>query len=268
MQINEIEEIYRYSYNKYDDLYNYFLYKCGFNILSTRLKIGFQPYRIRDFINLEEIQKKENVQYPKETKSYSRVGKPGQVWFYISDDLDVTYTEMMPIWFDKMKYGQIFYTAVSIWQIREPISVLVIPDLTNVNRMCKNMNLEPYKEHLKFWEYITYKFREHSINNEDVYEFTSAFANAIITRSSIEGQNIKGLFYPSVQLPESSNLALMPSVVDKEEIALIKVAIIKVKKNHILNKYGNPEYTSIGEHTYGYYDSHKDAFKWVDSSEF
>ena len=266
MDIEKIEEIYHYSYNKYEDLYDYFLYRCWFNILSTRLTIGYQTCRIRDFVNLEEIQKKENVQYPKESKSYSRAGKPGQVWFYISDDVNATYAEMMPIWLRNKGYGETFYTVVSFWQVRELIEVLVIPDLTNVNIICKKMNLEPYKEHIKFWEYITCKFREDSINNESIYEFTSAFANAIIARSTIEGQNIKGIFYPSAQLLERSNLALMPSVVDKEEISLVRVAKIKCRKNCILNIQGKPKYTTEGEYTYGYYDSDMDAFKWVESS--
>lgn len=268
MDTKEIEEIYRYSYNKYDDLYNYFLYKCDFNILFTRLSIGFNTYRIRDFANFEEIKKKENVQYPKESKSYSRIGKPGQVWFYISDDINATYAEMLPIWLKNKGYGETFYTVVSIWQVREPIRVLIIPDFTNANENCKVANLEPYKEHINFWKHVVCRFSENSVDNESVYEFTSAFANSLITRSNIEGQNIKGIFYPSVQMLEKSNLALLPSVVDTDEIVLIKLAKIEYQKNRILNIRGKPKYRPVGEYTYGYYDSDMDAFKWVKNSDF
>ncbi|MCK9625578.1 MAG: RES domain-containing protein [Bacteroidales bacterium] len=262
MDIKEIEEIYRYSYNKYDDLYNYFLYKCDFNILYTRLSIGFITYRIRDFTHFEEIKKKENVQYPKEVKSYSRIGKPGQVWFYISDDLNATYAEMLPIWLKNKRYGETFYTVVSIWQVREPIKVLIIPEFTNTNAICKVLNFEPYKEHIDFWKHVVRRFSENSVDNENVYEFTSAFANSLITKSKIEGQDIKGIFYPSVQMLEKSNLALLPSVVDTDEIALIRLAKIEYQKSRILNNQGNPKYRPVGEYIYGYYDSDMDIINW------
>lgn len=262
MDIERIDKIYKHSYQKYDDLYDYFITYCRFQILSTNLFIGFDTFRIRDYNNISDITKKENVQYPKSSTTFSRIGKPGQIWFYISDDLKAAFAEMMPAWFSNILPGQTIKIAVSTWKICLPIEVLIIPDLANINDVCKAIDLSAYKNNIDFWSYICRKFRTTTLEDKHIYKFTSAFANALIDSSKMEEMNVDGIFYPSVQYPLKSNIALLPSVVIDEKIVLKKIFKIDYRKSIEVDTKGKPNYQPLSDFQEGNYNPAKDIISW------
>lgn len=262
MDIREIEEIYRYSYNKFDDLHDYFLKYCGFEILITRLSVGYNTFRIRDYKVLDEIKCRDNVKYPPTSNSYSRIGKPKQVWFYLSDCVEASLSEMLPGWYSKIKPGETINIIISKWHIRENIKVMIIPDLEGINNVCKEMDLEAYYKNHKFWAYITKKFKTTTLESKDIYQFTSAFANALLDRAKHEGREIDGIFYPSVQYPIMSNVALLPDAVDNEKVVLSSLRKTTMQKSWIFNSNNLPQYKQISDFEHGYYEPDKDIISW------
>ncbi|MEZ5083665.1 MAG: hypothetical protein R2750_09465 [Bacteroidales bacterium] len=262
MNLDKIEEIYKYSDNRYSDLFDYFLNYCGYEILSTRLTIGFETMRIRDYKTLSEIKSKEDVKYPPSSTNYTRIGKPNQIWFYISDNLKASLAEMLPIWYSKINPGENINVVLSTWQIRQPIKVMIIPDLNNINIICKNLDLEAYHKNKDFWEYICKKFTSTTLDSKNIYEFTSAFANSLMERANIDGKNVDGIFYPSIQYPSQSNIALIPSTVDLEKIVLMNLFRAVFFKSRILNFKGTPNYDQLSDFKQGFYEPDKDKIEW------
>jgi len=263
MNTKIIEEIYRYSNNRYNDLYTHFLNHCGFQILSSRLSLGYDTFRIRDYKDLNEIKTKDNVKYPPSSLFFSRIGKPNQIWFYISDDYKASLAEMMPIWYLKINPGDKIKIILSIWHIRHEINVMIIPDLININEVCKKLDLEAYLNDQDFWSYICRKYRTNTFEDNNIYEFTSAFANSLIDRAKIEGKNVDGIFYPSVQYLLKSNIALLPSSVDNEKIILKSLFKTEFNRRRILNIKGTPNYQQISDLEQGFYDPGKDIISWI-----
>lgn len=255
-----IEEIYKSSERIYEDLYHVFMYNCGFQILLTKLSLGYDTYRIRDFNDIREIRSKDNVKYPPVSKTYSRIGKPDQIWFYVSDDIGACLAEMMPIWYSKNKPGQDINIIVSTWQVRREVTVIIIPDLMNINEVCRQIDLSPYHSDKVFWSYICSKFRSTTLDEKDIYQFTSAFANALVDRASLEGKQVDGIFYPSVQYPIKSNLALRTSCVDDDQLVL-RYLCKTVFKKLMIN--GIPKYEQITDRNLGCYDPEKDLISWA-----
>jgi hypothetical protein len=262
MDLNRIKEIYKDSYYKYDDLYKYFFNYCGFQIKSSTLSKGFLTWRIRDYQNLSEIRSREDVQYPPKSTTLSRIGKPNQIWFYISDGWEAAHLEMLPTWYKKVKPGNNINIVLTRWQIREQIKVLIIPDLNNINVVCKNLNLDSYFLDKQFWELITNKFGTTTLEDKNIYEFTAAFSNALITRAQIENKEFDGIFYPSVQYKSQSNLALLPEVVDEERIVLYDIFRAEIVKSSILTVQGLPQYRTTKEMIQGYYEPNKNIISW------
>ena len=152
MEINKIIEIYKNSYQKYNDLYNYFLNHCSFKISVARLPLGYITFRIRDYKKLDEIVNRENVQYPKSSPYFSRIGKPNQIWFYVSDGWKASLTEMLPNWYRKINHGENIKIIISTWHVKQDINVLIIPDLDKINNVSKELNLDSYYKNKDFWK--------------------------------------------------------------------------------------------------------------------
>jgi len=262
MNIDRIEEIFRYSYRKYDDLYEHFLNYADFQILSTNLTLGYDTLRIRDYDDLDKIKSRDDVKYPPESKSFSRIGKPNQIWFYVSDNFNASASEMLPGWYSKVKHGDDIKIIISKWHVREMIRVVIIPDFNNQNAVCRLLDLSSYHRDKKFWEYIGSKFRLTTLQNKDIYQFTSAFSNAIMDRAKLDDFVLEGIFYPSVQYPFQSNLALCKETVDEEKILLKSLYKTVIHKSLILNEYGLPNYKQICDFEQGFYDPYKDKIQW------
>lgn len=262
INVEKIEEIYRYSYQKYADLYEYFLNYADFQILLTNLTLGYDALRIRDYNDLDKIKCRDDVKYPPTSNSFSRIGKPNQIWFYVSDNFNASASEMLPGWFSKVKHGDDIKIIISKWHIREVIKVAIIPDFNNQNIVCKQLDLTPYKKERKLWEYISNKFRLTTLQNEEIYQFTSAFANAIMDRAKLDDFDLEGIFYPSVQYPSQSNLALDKKTVDNEKIVLKSLYKTVIHKSLILNENGLPKYMQICDFEQGFYEPDKDKIEW------
>ncbi len=262
MNIERIEEIFRHSLSKYDDLYEYFLNYADFKILLTNLTLGYDTLRIRDYENLSEIRSKKDVQYPPESNTFSRIGKPNQQWFYVSDNFNASISEMLPSWFSKFTHGNDIKIIISKWHVRENISVAIIPDFSGENVVCKHIDLSRYQKDRKFWEYISSKFRLTTLQNKEIYQITSAFANAIMERAKIDNFVLEGIFYPSVQYPSQSNLALKKETVDNDKILLNSLCKTEIHKSLILNVNGLPSYKQSCDFEEGFYEPHEDKIEW------
>lgn len=262
MNVAKIEEIYRYSYQKYVDLYEYFLNNSVFQILLTNLTLGYDTLRIRDYTDLDKIKCRDDVKYPPTSNYFSRIGKPNQIWFYVSDNFNASASEMLPSWYSKVKPGDDIKIIISKWHIREVIKVAIIPDFNNQNIVCRKIDLTPYKRDRKLWEYISNKFRLTTMQNKEIYQFTSAFANAIMDRAKLNDCDLEGIFYPSVQLPSQSNLALNKLAVDNEKIVLKSLCKTVIHKSLILDENGLPNYQQICDFEQGFYEPDKDKIEW------
>lgn len=246
MDTEVIDEIYKTSTNKYNDLYNFFFNSCKFEVLSTRLQLGFEIFRVRDYKKMSEIKTTKDVQHPPKAPTvFSRIGKPNDNWFYISDDYNTAITEMFPSWHSKLSNGQIIKIIISKWQIKKSINVIIIPDFDNINKVSKMLNLSSHYDDKEFWLYICKKFKTTTLEDKYIYEFTSAFANSLIDRANLNGKKIKGIFYPSVQYPLNSNIALLPSIVDSKKIILKDIYRTVIWKSWFKNKTKKPFYFRI-----------------------
>jgi len=263
MTVNILNDIYLSSANKYEDLYNYFYNHCGFTITSTRLTIGYDTYRIRDYQDISQIKNKDNLKYPPSSPSFSRIGKPNQIWFYISNDYNASLAEMLPIWHKKINPGSNIKIILSVWHIRKEIKVLIIPDLKKINEVCKRIDLSTYFNEHNFWSFICEKFGASTMDDQNIYQFTSAFANALMDRAKIEGLEFDGIFYPSVQYRFKSNIALMPSCVEDEKVVLKTLFKSEFKKSFILNTKGTSNYEQISDFEQGFYEPDKDVVTWT-----
>lgn len=256
-----IDDVYRSSNNRYKDLYTIFLNNCGFQLLTTSLTLGFDVYRARNCQNINEIKQKDHVKYPPFSPKFSRLGKPNQIWFYLSDHWNACYAEMMPIWYSTVLPGETFKIVISTWQIRQPIRVLIIPDLSNVNEICKQIDLSAYKHDKDFWLYICRMFSTTTLEDSNIYEFTAAFANALMDRAIIEGLELEGIIYPSAQYPEKSNIALKTTSVDMGKIVLRNLRRINFSKS--IDKSGLPQYIQGSDQQFGNYDPENDTISWI-----
>lgn len=261
--IQEIELIYQSSYDKYEELYNYFLKYCELEVLVTDLVVGYRLIRARDISSLESIKSKKDVQFHPTSKNFSRIGKPNQIWFYLSDDENACLLEMLPSWLNKYKLGQTIDVVLTLWQIREKMKVIIIPDFYKKNEIVNKLNLNSSFNNKEFWYYICKKFKTTTLEDKNIYYFTSAFSNALIDRYEIEKNTIDGIFFPSVQYPEKSNLAFKPHLVKDEHLILSDLKKISYRKSLILNKYGKPQYFPIDGDIQGYYEPNLDKITWI-----
>lgn len=255
--VTKIDEIYKTSNNKYEDLFDFFTKNCFFEIYTSRLTLNTNTFRVRDFDNISEIKTKGDVKYPpKAPCQFSRIGKPFDTWFYVSDDMNTAIVEMFPNWSRKYENEGLINIVISTWKIMAHIDTVIIPDFMNLNHVSKSLELvEKYTDKL-FWSYICEKFRTTTLDDVNIYEFTSSFANSIFFKAKQENKNIDAIFYPSVQYQTYSNVALKKSVVDDEKVELNKVIISSLYKT--INEDGKVFYQLSQKTEKGIYDKLND----------
>lgn len=262
--VNKIEYIYRNSSNIYQELYEYFMSKCKFTVLTTYLSEYFQCFRVREIEDTSEIKTKKDLGYrPTAPDYFSRVAKSGQNLLYLSDGQKTAFAEMMQKWyFDKTNVSS-FDIVVAEWSTKaaKQIKVIIIPDFEQKNNVCKEIDLSAYEEDKWFWSYISLKFRTLPMHESDIYKFTAAFSNAILDKSNEDV--IDGIVYPSVQYPEKVNIALQPYVQDKNMISLGKHPFkVTLHNTGELTKERMPKYEIREREIFAEFDSNSDTIKW------
>lgn len=243
MKINEIEDIYINSKNKFGDLYNYFYKNAAYlNVLTAPITKNTILFRTRDVDSLNKIKSLKDVQYPPCSPDYSRLGKPNQIWFYTSDHYQACLSEMLRFWYDKYKLGETIIVIVTSWIIKADLNIIFIPDLNNDNEVLKYYGFNKYFRNDDLWKYICHKFKTQTFEDEHIYQFTSAFSNSLIDVAELENNYIDGIFYPCVQYPKKSNIALRSSLVDNKSVILSEVKKIETIKKSELNDNNLPSY--------------------------
>lgn len=259
-----INTIFQSSADKYNDFLSYFN-SIHIPILETRLAISQTVYRARysePNITLDDYSE---YIYPPSNNSFSRIGKPGDIWFYGSDNYEACIAEMLPFWYNDFELGSTIKVTFGLWQIRQPTNVLVVPDLELKNEIAKAMNLnERYSvEDKKFWNFISPYFYESTKINPEIYQLTSALISSVILRSELTDSIIDGIAYPSVQHREKTNIALRPRVIDNEQIVFKKAVDTTFHKMNLLNLNGLPSYEGPSNEREGILNRSIEKIEWI-----
>ncbi len=243
MKIDEIEHIYTTSKNIFEDLYSYFYKNAAYlNVLTAPITKDTILFRTRDVDSIEDIKGIEDVQYPHSSPDHSRIGKPNQIWFYTSDHYEACLSEMLQFWYDKYKLGEKIIVIITTWKIIVDLNIIFIPDFNNDNEVLKHYGLNSYYKNDILWGYICNKFKTQNFEDKNIYQFTSAFSNSLIDVAESANNHIDGIFYPCVQYPKKSNIALRSSLVDNKSIILNEIKKIETIKRSELNDNNLPSY--------------------------
>ena len=264
IQESIIHNIFQSSANPYNDFLNYFL-SIQIPILETRLAISQTIYRARYSEPDTSLNEYSEYIYPPSNNSFSRIGIPGDIWFYGSDNKIACIAEMLPFWYNNFELGSSIKVSFGFWQIRQPVNVLVIPDLELKNEIAKAMKLnERYSEiDRKFWNYISPYFYESTKTNPNIYKLTSALISSLIIRSELTDNKIDGIAYPSVQHREKTNVALKPSVIDNHQLVFKKAVDMIFNKHKILNTSGLPNYFGPSDEREGTLNRKTQKIEWL-----
>ncbi|KYG84126.1 hypothetical protein AWW67_03165 [Roseivirga seohaensis] len=260
-----IEGIFKFSNNRYDHFLNYF-HSIHIPIIETKLKLAQTIFRAR-FSKPDEILEDytEYIYPPHKSNSFSRIGKPGDTWFYASDNYEACLMEMLPYWYEQFELGTSIRVSIGTWQIRQVISILLIPDVELKNEIAKAFNeVAPYSEEdKKFWNFISPYFYQSSKCNPVIYELTSALVTSVLERSELTGSNLDGIAYPSIQYREKTNVALKPSVIDNEQLIFKSAFDMIFNKESELNEEGLPIYLGPFDGRQGILNQTSGNIDWI-----
>lgn len=219
--IENIETVYK-STNSfiYETMFAHFANLSGFQIKPIHVKQGSTLIRARHNEKLEPFKFFNDVSYKKADtiSSFGRINRPGQSMFYVSENEKTCFKEMLPFWLEKFATNDEFIVVLGDWYVRHDLRVILIPDPENVHIHNHDFFAGIIDEEQLFWKYISDKFKTSKSLDKNIYEFTSAFSNALILNAQKQGFKVDGLMYSSVQSPENINIALLPDVVDSENV--------------------------------------------------
>lgn len=259
-----IDEFFRTFENPYDRFLEYFL-EIQVPILESTLAIGKSVYRARHSDPKIKFSQYSDFLYPPSTSTFSRIAKPGDILFYASDNYEACLAEMVPYWLSEYELGSKIRVSFGVWQIREPVSVLIIPDFEFKNDLAKAMRdrMAYSQEDLEFWKIISPYFFETTAASPKIYQLTSAFFQSIILRNNIENNSVDGIVYPSIQHREKSNLALFPKVIDERRMIFQYPVDAIFQKSLEVNSKGLPSYVGPFESSRGIHELSTNKIVWV-----
>ncbi|REG77503.1 RES family NAD+ phosphorylase [Algoriphagus antarcticus] len=250
--------------NPYDKFLEYFL-ELKTPIWDSTLAVGRSIFRARYSEPLEEFSLYSDFLYPPSSSNYSRIGKPGDTWFYASCNYEACLAEMLPYWFDKFKLGSKIRVTFGVWQIRKPIKVFVIPDFEFKNDLAIEMRDRLFytQEDLEFWKIISPYFFETTLASPKIYQLTSAFIESIFLTNKVEDNLIDGIVYPSIQHREKTNLAIFPNAIDDGRL-IFQYSIDSIfHKSLQINEKGLPTYHGPFKSRRGIHELTTNKIVWV-----
>ncbi len=239
----------------YEMMFAHFMTLSGLNILTVPLKRGSTIIRARYTNRLTSFSKLSEVSYPKKEliTKFSRLNRPSQGWFYASENEQTCLTEMLPYWMDDSKKGDVISVTLGKWEIINDLELIIIPDTNNINELNQSVLNQISALEIEFWDYISSKFKTSTKHDGNIYEFTSAFGNALWLNTKNQNNKADGFIYSSVQSPKNLNIALCTQNVDSGD--LIPVEFIETQfLREDLTDFGLPTYTEIGERKRGLID--------------
>lgn len=243
---NYISKINLESETAYEEIFCAFTQGFNMPIIFFPLKKESICYRSRNNKDEKDYENFSDLSYPdkKYILDYSRANKPLQQVFYCSDSFGTTLTELLPSWSKDFEIGESFAVTIGEWNFTSEITVACIPDFDNVRLMKLLYNKIDFKNDtslMKYWEFINTFFRAQGLHQPNVYKFTSAFCNALMSNAQVKGVNIDGIMYTSIQdlTLQGWNLAISPKFVD-DNLKLNKVSKFILRKSDYKN--GMPTY--------------------------
>ncbi|MBN2616618.1 MAG: RES domain-containing protein, partial [Bacteroidales bacterium] len=261
--INNIESAYKKADMIYEMMFAHFIQLSGFHFRTIKIKQGSLIYRARYSVGNNSFAKLSDVSYPQKefVQNFSRLNRPYQNLFYASETEKTCLSEMIPYWIDKFNKGDIFSITLGEWIVRNELKLIIIPDASNINERNINVLGQLDKPEIEFWNYFSNKFKTSTKQDKDIYEFTSAFGNALWLNSKIQKIDSAGFMYSSVQSPKNLNIALCTSSIDNGDLVPVEFVEMHVQRGD-LNKKGLPTYKEIGDRKRGLIDLNKALIDW------
>lgn len=235
----------------YEEVFATFLYYNHFSFPYYLLKSGSLLWRTRNnenkpFENFSDLSCPDSTQIHK----YSRANKPHQNMFYLSDYYDTTFMELMPSWSGGTPIGGSFEITISTWELKKDLFVMCIPEKSNPD-FIEVLNNKFTETEIEFLNWITDKFSANTIENPNVYKFTSALCNVFLTRQT--NQKIWGTLYPSVhkrnEIGKGFNIALIPESCDFFELKQVFRQKIRKTGERKWNNFENPTKATLNYDT-------------------
>lgn len=224
--IASIEKTYTSSSLIYESMLEHFLNLDGLPFYYVPLKRGSYLIRARYKNANLHFEKPEEFSYPPSEYvcNFSRLNRPRQSLFYASETENSCFAEMIRFWGEEFNLGDKIRVGLGKWRLKEDIKVIIVPDPDNKSELNINTvnRLKPLE--LEFWRYISEKFKTTGLDDKNIYEFTSAFSNALYLNGKKQDKSVGGFIYSSVQSPENLNLALNKELVDSDILNLEQIA--------------------------------------------
>jgi hypothetical protein len=260
-----IDQIFAESNSKYNDFLDFFN-SIHLSIQIIPLKIGVEIVRARHSQPNETFTEFKDFRYPPVTNGFSRIGTPGQIWFYGSENYETCLMEMLPFWIHEYQLGSEIRVTFGWWQIRERLNLLVFPDFSLKTEVSKQLKLSEYysPEEQQVWEQLDKYFYLPTNVQQDVYQLTSALVSSMLLRLDIDNTKIDGILYPSAQQGERSNIALTKEAVDRNHVLLNKTVDGIFKKANKLKENGLPSYAGPFNTRSGNFNHEKRTVTWIE----
>jgi len=260
--INTIEKNYKSSELVYEKMLEFFFSLSGIGFNTIPMKQNSIIVRARYSGNMASLINLSDITYPpiQYIKNFSRLNRPYQSLFYGSESESACLSEMLPFLIDEYKTGDYIYLTLSKWIVRHDLELLIIPDTNNSNEMNKKVIELLNNEEITFWDYISTKFKMSTKEDKSIYEFTSAFANALWLNSKRQNINLNGFIYSSVQSKLNVNIALSTDTVD-DALTPVELAELKFQRTG-MNDFNLPIYQETGSRKKGYPNFGKSQIEW------
>jgi len=262
--INNIETAYHKSDMIYEMMFAHFMNLSGFGFQTITLKQGSPVIRARYTDRLTSFSSLNEVSYPKNeyVTKFSRLNRPNQSLFYASESEKACLTEMLPFWIGDFKKGDIISVTLGKWIVRNDLKLIIIPDTKNINELNQKVLSQMEAPEIEFWDYISAKFKTSTKQDKKIYEFTSAFGNALWLNTKTQNIKADGFIYSSVQSPENLNISLCTLNIDSGDLIPVEFVETHFQCGDLTDS-KLPTYKEIGDRKRGLIDLNKALIDWI-----
>jgi hypothetical protein len=227
----DIIEIMNHSSFIYDELFCYFSTLQSIPVYNYKLPKGNSFYRARKNDNFANFQNFNDLYSPPKdlVKNYSRANKPFQSVFYVSDTWETNLAELKPFLLNGLAIGDVIWiTQAKLKQLMD-FNLVILPDFKNpkMKEFINNFVSKLSENQIQFLSFMNSFFSKPINPTEDdskTYQLTSAFCNALLAESFRSKNPIDGILYTSVEHGSGFNIALDPSLLEKNKIKIDNVA--------------------------------------------
>jgi hypothetical protein len=268
MNAQEMIDIIEHTYTtfdlKYEMLLAHFFNMSGIGFYPITIRKNSPIYRARYSDKLTSYTALQEISYPekKSVVDFSRLNRPSQNLFYGSESEVVCLKEMLPYWFEKYHIGDRILVTIVECRTNKDLTLIIIPDADSTSDLNRNVFAKMQHEEKLFWEYISKKFTTTTKEDKFIYEFTSAYSNALRINTTMQGLKCDGFIYSSSQSREKLNIALIPKVIDNELITFGQLVEIKFQMIGYTET-GLPSYKEIDERKNGFIERSSSKIKWL-----